>query len=251
MNRRLRTGVWTLLLVMVGAAAAGAPLFEETAPPVWTPPLLAPSDTGSALDFDTASQEPATAEAPEAGIEPEYWKAQQAAWDEAPGPGGTAGEGASGGFDDSFLRDFLTAMGWLCALCACIILGGAMLRKYARRTPLLAGQRLGTVMGKVHLSPRHALHFVRTGSRILVLGVTQGTITLLTEFDAAAFEASLEEVEVKEEAVSPGGFLAQLRASAGGLQQSAPTPDEDLASLRSDIQRLHTFLQEGSRESKD
>lgn len=149
----------------------------------------------------------------------------------------------AGGLLDAGLRTFL----WLCVLCALIILAGYLLKRFGQRTPLLAGQRLGVVLGRVHLDPKAAIHYVRTGGRVLLLGVTPQQVTLLTEFDASAFE-EVQEMEPAPDprlrTNEPAGFLAQLQANHAKLQ----APDDELVTLRSDIQRLQQSLQEKMRD---
>ena len=77
----------------------------------------------------------------------------------------------------------------LAILCGIIVLLGYLVRTLGRRTPLLAGQRYGTVLGRVGLTPRASLHFVRAADRVLVVGVTQQSVTLISEFPQEAFAA--------------------------------------------------------------
>lgn len=123
----------------------------------------------------------------------------------------------------------------LCVLCGIIILGGYLLRRFGKNTPLLAGGRLGEVIGRVHLAPRASLHYVRTGGRVLVVGVTPNAIHTVAEFDAEAFADEAPEAAAPD---APVDFLAQLKSA-----QASPKPgDDDLGALRSEVQQLQAYL---------
>jgi len=185
---------------------------------------------------------------------PEYFKAHQQAWDEAPGgstaaPSATPAKTSEKGWNTYIPR---TLMG-LCMVCGMILLGGVLFRKYGRNTPLLAGQRLGVVLGKVHLTPKASLHYVKSGGKVIVVGLTQNQLSPVAEFDAEAFESALE-----AEAVSPGkaantavSFLDQLRTQVRNETGISARGDEDLTELRGDLQRLQRYLQESARESNE
>lgn len=142
----------------------------------------------------------------------------------------------------------------LVLLCSVIIFGGWALRRFGRHTPLLAGPTLGTVMGRVYLSPRASLHYVRTGGRVLVIGVTQRGIEPVAEFDADTFDAA-RETPTASPAGAPGApadFLAQLRGQAGRRAAGAAAAgDDDLANLRGEIQQLQEYLRSRPRDVEE
>lgn len=150
--------------------------------------------------------------------------------------------------ETSFGSQILRVFGVLAALCGVIVLLGYVSKKYLPNTPALAGLKLGTVLGRVYLSPKASLHYVKTGGRVLVVGVTPAGIHLLTEFEAESFEASLLNPETAEEptkdVLSPN-FLEYLNASQRPARAAA---DDDIANLRGEIQRLSEFLRDVGRE---
>lgn len=141
-----------------------------------------------------------------------------------------------------------TAM-WLGVICAAIILLSLLLRKAGRRTPLLAGQQFGSVLGRLYLTPKTALHFVRSGDRVLVIGVTQNAVSLITEFDAESFLAPEDKRE--SENTAPHGFISRLQGNLVRMDRAGVSDDDDIAALRSDIERLREHLQERVREKRD
>ncbi len=204
------------------------PAYQETAPP--------PVDTTTAKEV------------------PQYFKAHQKAWDESPGGSTDAASATPAKTGEKGWNTYIprTIMG-LCLVCGMILLGGVLFRKYGRNTPLLAGQRLGVVLGKVHLTPKASLHYVKSGGRVLVVGLTQNQLSPIAEFDADAFESTLD-----AEAVSPGkaantavSFLDQLRTQVKKESGISGPGDEDLTELRGELQRLQRYLQESARESNE
>lgn len=207
----------------------------------------APADEPS--NADEPAPEPAPEETPEefAAADPAIEKVQalydapvQAESRQTPAPQET-----------SVLVSSLRAFGALAVIVAVIILGGAIARKYLPKTPVLAGLRLGQVLGRVHLTPKASLYYVKTGGRVLVVGVTPAGIHLLTEFEGEAFDASLQAAPEPEpadprEGISPN-FLEYLNAAQ---RPARPGADEDIANLRGEIQRLSEFLREASRDPR-
>lgn len=137
----------------------------------------------------------------------------------------------------------------LCATLVVILLIFAALKRWGKRTPLLAGQQLAKVMGRVGLSPQASLHFVQTNGEVLIIGVTQQHISLLRTFDAADFEAATEvstpgsAAPVSDPAAS---FLAQLKESRASMGVEAAA-DEDLDQLKGELQRLKQYFQDTTR----
>lgn len=183
---------------------------------------------------------------------------------EATGPEGTPAEAGGGGrrlFDaigqGMFTATLKTAFA-LCIVLALILLAAYLVprmspylnRLVGRRSPLLVGSELATVLGRVPLAPNAALHFVHAGGRILLIGVTQNAVSLLTEFEGAAFErASDQETGTTQQHAVPGSFLAELQTrtqNMAGQETATGITDKDIASLRSEIQRLKEYLREAS-----
>jgi flagellar biogenesis protein FliO len=146
------------------------------------------------------------------------------------------------------LRRLIKAFAWLCVLCALIIFGGYAARRWGKSTPILAGTHYGTLLGKVHLSHRAALYYVKTGDRVLVVGLTQNDIRLISDFPLDAFESM--EIEAAEEDVSSPeslSFLEEMRKQSLDIEEP-PTEADELADLRGDVQRLQRHLQESLRD---
>ena len=62
---------------------------------------------------------------------------------------------------------------------AAILLLYAAARRFGKNSPLLAGASLGKILGRVYLSPKASLHYVETGGRVLLVGVTPTAMSLV------------------------------------------------------------------------
>lgn len=133
----------------------------------------------------------------------------------------------------------------LLIICGVIILGGAVTKRFLSKTPVLAGARLGQVLGRVYLSPKSSLHYVKTGGRVLVLGVTPTGISLVTEFAAEVFESASGALPIEAKGDTGPNFLEYLTQAQRPARGEG---DDDIANLRGEIQRLSEFLREANRE---
>jgi flagellar biogenesis protein FliO len=130
-----------------------------------------------------------------------------------------------------------------------ILLIYAAARRWGKRTPLLAGQQLARVIGRVGLSPQASLHFVQTNGEVLVIGVTQQQVSLLRTFDANDFGTPADApVEIRPDAPNEpaASFMNQLKASRAAMGLEAAV-DEDLDQLKGELQRLKQYFQDSTR----
>lgn len=216
-------------------------------------------------DLERPEEEPATLpdtpplpprqEAPVPG----WWKEAQdslnQAIDERSGEvGSTTGEPGADVQNDSVSRSFgrNAAQGFvaLCVVVALILVCTYFLKRFGGRTPLLAGANLGTVLGKVYLTPKVALHFVRVKNTVLVVGVSPNGVSAVTQLSAALFEDLAQPTARANDRQLD--FLSELSAATG--QQSpagSEAEDDEIASLKGDLARLQKYLQETSRELGD
>lgn len=223
----------TVALAVVAAAAAhGAPeeAFEAAPPP----------EIALSADPEPLAPPPPPEAGPRAP-EPDYFERHRAEfYRDTPAAGGAPPDApaapAPAGVGDGWAAA-LQAFFSLALLCGVIILGGYLLRRYGKNTPLLAGTRLGEVIGRVHLTPRHSLHYVRTGGRVLVVGVTPAGIHPVAEFDAEVFA---EEAADAGAGAPAADFLTHLRTARSAPK--APPVDDDLGALREEVQQLQAYL---------
>lgn len=132
-------------------------------------------------------------------------------------------------------------------------------RRWGKSMPILAGSHLGKVLGRVYLDRGTALHFVQVGEKVLLVGVNVNSVSLLGEFSSSAFNAQAGApvagaVAAASVPFNPDSFLAELRTRSTqfSAERTPRGADEDeIASLRGDIQRLQRYLREENREHED
>ena len=140
----------------------------------------------------------------------------------------------------------------LCVVLALILLSTYALKRLGARTPLLAGASLGTVLGKVYLTPKIALHFVKVRNVVLVLGVTPTGVSAVAQLNAALFDDIAQPSVVKKSDDRQLDFLSHLTGATGTQPARLPdSEDDEIAALKGDIARLQQYLQETSRELGD
>ncbi len=136
---------------------------------------------------------------------------------------------------------------------ALILLSYAVVKKFGKHTPLLAGMHMAKVVGKLHLAPGVALHFVKAADKMLLIGVTKNNVSLVTSFDSDHFEEIITDKDKGKPAKeSPNDFDDLLRAKKELYDAKEGDPADveasQLAALRNDIERLQEYLQETSNE---
>ena len=173
---------------------------------------------------------------------------------------GDSGEEGSYATSSTFaVSKMLRGVFALCVVIALILFVYYGVRRWGKKVPLFAGASLGTVLGRIHLERGTTLHFVRTGGRVLIVGVNGNAVSLVSDLDAAAFESFEAVPEEENEAAppfNPDSFLAQLQASSRAMGPGVEmgqthVDDDEIAALRGDIQRLQRYLREEARESQD
>ncbi len=243
MNRERGACLALAALVVLGAAGQeSAPSLQNTTPVTWEL---------EGRDFPTpeGGEEAAPIRTPAEQAEEEaFRKRMETVYGGGSEVGGTPSEGAIPNGPPDMNDVLWKALGALCIVVGMILLSGFLLRRYAARTPLLMGQQLGRVIGRVSLGPRAALFYVHTGGRVLVVGVSQNGVAPVAEFGEDAFAEYLPEGAAAPDL--PGSrqdFLAALGA-ATGKEEPTSASDDELTQLRSDLQRLQRHLRESVRD---
>jgi flagellar biogenesis protein FliO len=237
--------------VLLDLDGVGTPGPAETAEPAPEPEVAPEQD--STPDPVTAP-EIASQAVPAAGTavdelisETGAYMAEQEAADSAP-----ATEAAENPAPDAVASPMKTVGRGVVALCLTLVLLlllFAAVKRWGQKTPLLAGQQLARVIGRVGLSPQASLHFVQTNGEVLVIGVTQQNVSLLRTFDASDFETPTEVAALKapNSVADPAtNFLTQLKESRATLGVEAVV-DEDLDQLKGELQRLKQYFQDSTR----
>jgi flagellar biogenesis protein FliO len=221
------------VLLDLNGTAAPAPVDTPEASPEETVPVHvpAPEPTPDTVVDDLIEQTGA-------------YMAEQEAAESAP----TTGE-ATAPASETIASPMKTVGRGVAALCLTLVLFlllFAAIKRWGQKTPLLAGQQLARVIGRVGLSPQASLHFVQTNGEVLVIGVTQQNVSLIRTFDASDFEAPVEVAatsSTKAAADPATNFLTQLKESRATMGVEAAV-DEDLDQLKGELQRLKQYFQD-------
>jgi len=226
-----------LAIIACAALAPGQPLevpFAETAPPKVN------------VGLETAP--PPAEDAGAVPIDPKIEAVGQF-WDDAEAEAGSAPDSAAVPPPDEFspAAAMLNALMALCAVLALFLFLVYLGKRFGKRTPFLAGGQLGQIMGRVALSPQAALHFVRTNGEVLVIGVTQNSVNLLRSYDAVEFDAAHAGAGENAQPAAPeNSFVEQLKHAQHAMA-GVPGVDEDLDTLKGDLQRLQKYIQDSAR----
>lgn len=237
------------LTLLVATLPAQAPEFATTAPAK----ILLPMDEIAAQSPEAPVDAP-PAEEVSTELDPKIAEigaemAEQDAIEEADSPATTLEVPVDESAAPSPARAAGQALVALCVTLVLILLLYAAAKRWGRRTPLLAGQQLARVLGRVGLSPQASLHFVQTNGEVLVIGVTQQQVSLIRTFDASDFAtaAELPLAKAPDAAIEPAtSFLAQLKESRAAMGVEAAA-DDDLDQLKGELQRLKQYFQDSTR----
>jgi len=170
--------------------------------------------------------------------------------------GSTGGAGATGtataaGPEEagrSAGMSLLRAIAATCIVVALILVCYYLANRYGKKSPLFAGSGLGRILGRVHLSPKAELYFVRVKNRVLVVGVTANEVSRVAEFDAAMFDDAQPAAAPLEKSVAPrSAFAKELRAQTLPEPTSSAVSDE-LAALKVDLDKARQYFRETSGE---
>jgi len=109
--------------------------------------------------------------------------------------GGIALAQAAGSVADSAAQpDFIAAFVRMVAVLACVIglllVVAAALKKFSLlQRPLLGARRSIRILETAYLGPKQSLALIQAGRDVLLIGLTQQTITLLTKIERASLSA--------------------------------------------------------------
>ncbi|GAU08380.1 flagellar biosynthetic protein FliO [Desulfoplanes formicivorans] len=118
-------------------------------------------------------------------------------------PNATSFSGSS-----SYMGDFLHMLGWLCVILALVFVVLYLLKRFGPQAGLsMGGGKSVKILGQVSLGPKKHLVVVRFLNKILVLGVTDTQINLVTEMttdESTSFEDVLDATTRGNKTSRPG-----------------------------------------------
>jgi len=168
-------------------------------------------------------------------------------------------DAALGAFGEGLVRPFLQSLMALLLVLGLFLLLSYGLRRFGQRSALIPSSELASVLGRVYLTPKVSIHFVRVGDKVLLIGVGQNDPRLLTEFPGSAFgfkeDAGTPDDEDSADVAAQRpdqAFWDELQTRARELtrEDEDASADAEITSLRDDIKRLQRTLQDSDREPR-
>jgi flagellar biogenesis protein FliO len=144
----------------------------------------------------------------------------------------------------------------LSVVLAMILIVYSLVRRFGKHVPALSGLQLGQVLGQVHLTRTATLHYVKSGGRILVIGVNEAGVNLVAEFDEVAFDTQYPDMDVQG-SFDPDTFVQELKGQSASMRgeevslESGGMKDDEISALRGDLHRLQEYLQDETRDQND
>lgn len=258
-NRTARSACWLMLALLVSISPSSLAQ-DDPVSPVVVPPLEVPTSTTTPPIEEESITPPAEAMSlpdtqPESDPEPDYWGSIQEGFS-----GEVEADSGNSLLADEGLDMLSEAVGkmvmGLSIVLAMILVLYFLVRRFGRHVPALSGLQLGQVMGQVHLTRSASLHYVKSGGRVLVIGVNDSGMNLVAEFDEAAFEPLAPDWNAAAPFDSES-FVQELKEQSASIRGEDVTlgsegmKDDEISALRGDINRLQDYLQEENREQRD
>jgi len=129
---------------------------------------------------------------------------------------------------------------WLAFIVALIYVLAVVVRKVAPGSARMFSSRSVLVRGRTFIAPKQSLVLVEVGKRILVLGVTQQTITLVSEITDPDEVSSIKQAAASEEnrSISSGFRDIFRRATRETRQTTEQATQGSLAGVKDDLDEL-------------
>jgi len=126
---------------------------------------------------------------------------------------------------ESAWKMFVALLVVLALICVSVF----VLKRVMGGGPVFLDQKLGRVIGRIHLSPKAVLYLVKIGGKVLVVGTTPTAISLVAEVTDPEIVSQMEGTRRAE----PGSVRAPLAGRMGRLfsrfgEEAQPTVDEEV-----------------------
>jgi flagellar biogenesis protein FliO len=132
---------------------------------------------------------------------------------------------------------------------ALICISVFVLKRVMGGRPVFLDQRLGRVIGRIHLSPKAVLYLVKIGGKVLVVGTTPTAITLVAEVTDPEIVSQMEGTR----RAPPGSVRAPFAGRLGRLfskfgEEAQPTVEEDarfedyLRDIKGQMEKLSALM---------
>ncbi len=148
---------------------------------------------------------------------------------------------------------FRTIVALVLVLGLLLLVLGSM-RFFVQKGASKYGKRLGKVLGVIYLSPRARVYYLQTAGKVVALGVSGDRISLLFSMNEDDFFSNLPDVEEPEEGKAKTfrrvleDVEQRIKEKSLGEESTKVSQgfDDDIASLKANIQKLQEALREDS-----
>ncbi len=137
-----------------------------------------------------------------------------------------------------------------------VLLGG--LRYFSRKT-YQGIKSIGKIVGVLYLSPRTRIYYVQSAGKVFMLGLSGDQMNLLFTFPEDEFFSVVTNEDVSNSIPSPKTFSKVLddvetrihSHASSEKPEIAENIDDEIASLRANIQRLQQAIREENHNASD
>jgi len=137
-----------------------------------------------------------------------------------------------------------------------VLLGG--LRYFSQRT-YQGIKSIGKIVGVLYLSPRTRIYYVQSAGKVFMLGLSGDQMSLLFTFPEDEFFAVVASEDVTDSVPSPKTFSKVLEDvetrihshATSGDSEIAENIDDEIVSLKANIQRLQQEIREEKHNALD
>lgn len=137
-----------------------------------------------------------------------------------------------------------------------VLLGG--LRYFSNKT-YRGVKSIGKIVGVLYLSPRIKIYYVQSAGKVFVLGISGDRMSLLFVFPEDEFFVSIANEDITDSAYTKKTFSKVLddvemriqSQSSSKMPEVSENIDDELASLKANIQRLQQAIREETNNASD
>lgn len=177
-------------------------------------------------------------------------------------PGNTNGENLSSDTSNttgtSWIYYFFRTLVALIFVIGLILVLLGVLRYFSNKT-YRGIKSIGKIVGVLYLSPRTKIYYVQSAGKVFVLGVSGDRINLLFVFPEDEFFASIANEDITDSSYPQKTFSKVLddvetriqSQSASKMPEVSENIDDELASLKANIQRLQQAIREETNNASD
>ncbi|MFC1736281.1 flagellar biosynthetic protein FliO [Candidatus Hydrogenedentota bacterium] len=208
-----------------------------------TPALFAQDAGRSSLEAPPGAEAPPEASPSEAGAPVPYWETE--------GSGDSTGDSGFPRFNPNSTGGmFFNAIKALIIVLLLITITVYVMKKFHGGAAGIQGDSKSQVLNRIYLSPRASIFVVKVVDRILLLGVTPGSVQLLSEVTRP------EEIARFEAGTSPfgGPLISAIKKSMQRPGTASPSRedalDDQLSKLKGQTERIRKIA-EGESDRKE